>query len=234
MSFAVRLDQFEGPLDLLLQLVESEKLEITEISLVKVTEPFVQMVREQQGSTSPEILADFLVIAAKLVYLKSKSLLPTLHDDELEEGPDLASQLRLYKAFSEASTILSARWKESKTLFQRQQRAKLQPTKRFQPPEDTDGMRLRELFQSVLRRLEPKIALPQVAIQRIVTIEEKIADLHTRVKSMMRVSFTHFLSQSQDRHEMVVAFLALLELIKHRQVTYTQQELFSDITLQTS
>lgn len=230
MSYAVALEQFEGPLDLLLQLVESEQLVITEISLIKVTEPFVSYVREHQGTIPPEELADFLVIAAKLLYLKSKTLLPTLHDPELEEGPDLATQLRLYKAFSEASQLLGQRWVESKILFQRQHRAKA-PMPSFLPPPDTDGALLRELFLKVVKRLEPIIQLPSAAIKRVVTIEEKIDSLKTRVHSLMRVSFQKFLADSQDRYEMVVAFLALLELIKQKEVHYEQQSLFSEITL---
>ncbi|HPF95290.1 MAG: segregation/condensation protein A [Candidatus Magasanikbacteria bacterium] len=230
MSYAVTLDQFEGPLDLLLQLVESEKLTITEISLVKVTEPFVTYIRQNQGVIPPEELADFLVIAAKLLYLKSKMMLPDLHDPELEEGPDLASQLKLYKAFSEASLVLSQRWNESKTLFGRQFRAK-KPAPAFLPPQQVDGDLLREYYLKALKRLEPVVKLPKAAIERVVTIEEKIATLKTRIHSMMRMSFQRFLADSHDRYEMVVSFLALLELIKQKEVTYEQSELFSEITL---
>ena len=106
MPYTVRVEKFEGPLDLLLQLIEGEKLEITEISLVQVTEPFVQHVRERQGAIPPEELADFLVVAAKLIYLKSRALLPELTDQALDEGPDLADQLRMYRAFVEASNRL--------------------------------------------------------------------------------------------------------------------------------
>lgn len=230
MSYAVTLDQFEGPLDLLLQLVESEKLTITEISLVKVTEPFVTYIRQNQGVIPPEELADFLVIAAKLLYLKSKMMLPDLHDPELEEGPDLASQLKLYKAFSEASLVLSQRWNESKTLFGRQFRAK-KPAPAFLPPQQVDGDLLREYYLKALKRLEPVVKLPKAAIERVVTIEEKIATLKTRIHSMMRMSFQRFLADSHDRYEMVVSFLALLELIKQKEITYEQSELFSEITL---
>lgn len=230
MSYAVALDQFEGPLDLLLQLVESEKLAITEISLVKVTEPFLQYVRDHQGLIAPEELADFLVIAAKLLYLKSKTLLPDLHDAELEEGPDLATQLKLYKAFSEASTKLAERWNEAKTLYGRQFRAKA-AAPAFNPPGDVDGDLLREFYLKALKRLEPVVTLPKAAIERVVTIEEKIETLKTRVRSMMKISFQRFMADSHDRYEMVVSFLALLELIKQKEVTYEQDSLFAEITL---
>ena len=84
MAYEVHIASFEGPLDLLLQLVEAQKLEITEISLVQVTDPFLAHLREAEGTLSPQELADFLLVAAKLVYLKSKALLPTLTDTELE------------------------------------------------------------------------------------------------------------------------------------------------------
>ena len=232
MSYAIKIDHFEGPLDLLLQLVESAELDITKVSLLEVTEPFVKHVEANRGKIPPEELADFLVVAAKLVYLKSKALLPDLHDPSLEEGPDLESQLRMYKAFVEAAKQLGTRWLEGRSMYGRLSRPVKQTEPIFSPPTGVDGNFLKELFQKAIRRIEPILELPKAAIERVVTIEEKISSLHERVKKMMRVSFHRFLAESQDRAEMVVGFLALLELIKQKSVTVEQNELFSDIQLQ--
>lgn len=232
MSYAIKIDHFEGPLDLLLQLVESAELDITKVSLLEVTEPFVKHVEANRGRIPPEELADFLVVAAKLVYLKSKALLPDLHDPALEEGPDLESQLRMYKAFVEAAKKLGERWLEGKSMYSRVLRPVKQTEPVFAPPNGVDGSVLHELFQKAIRRIEPILQLPKAAIERVVTIEEKISSLHDRVKKMMRVSFHRFLAESQDRAEMVVGFLALLELIKQKTITVEQSELFSDIQLQ--
>ncbi|MCK9360866.1 segregation/condensation protein A [Patescibacteria group bacterium] len=231
MAYSVRIEAFEGPLDLLLQLIESEKMEITSISLLQVTEPFVQHVRENHGLIPPEDLADFLVVAAKLVYLKSKAILPHLHDPDLEEGPDLETQLRLYKAFVEASSKIAALEKLGKSSYTRTYRAPKQEGPVFTPPEGVTGAMLQELYRQAIRRIEPLIALPKASMERAITIEEKIEQLRNRVSKLMHSSFHRFLTESQDKHEMVVSFLALLELIKQRIVHVEQETHFSDIRL---
>ena len=232
MSYSVHIEKFEGPLDLLLQLIESEKLEITEISLVQVTEPFVAHVRANQGTIPPEELADFLVIAAKLIYLKSRAILPELHDPELDEGPDLAAQLRMYKVFSEAATRIGEMDRRGHQSFSRSSRPLRERVVTFAPPEGVTGLTLNELYRRVIQRLQPLTQLTRAGVARAVTIEEKIEQLAHRVKSMMRVSFHRFMSEAKDRHEMVVAFLALLELMRQRTVVVNQESLFQDIQLE--
>lgn len=231
MAYEISIEKFEGPLDLLLQLVEKQEMEITNISLVAVTEPFVRHVRENQGKIPVEELADFLVIAAKLVYLKSKALLPDLSED-LDEGPDLETQLRMYKAFVEAAKQIGERWSEGREAYARVQRNIKQTEPVFSPPKEVSVGLLKELYERVIKRLEPILNLPKAAIERAITIEEKIEHLRARIASMMQVSFHRFLADSQDRHEMIVGFLALLELIKQRIVRVEQEKLFDDIRLQ--
>ncbi len=231
MGYGVKIENFEGPMDLLLQLIESEKLEIANVSLAQVTEPFVAHVRENQGKIAPEELADFLVIAAKLVYLKSKILLPYLSDAELDEGPDLETQLRMYKAFVEAAAKIDALAQAGNTAYGRSRRMTIAREPQFIPPPGVTNETLHELFVRVVRRLEPILQLPKAAIERVVTLEEKISQLIGRVKKLMHVSFHRFLSEAGDRHEMIVSFLALLELVKQRTITYEQQELFQDIRI---
>ena len=230
MAYEVKIESFQGPLDLLLQLIESEKLEITSVSLMQVTEPFVKLVRENHGKIPPEDLADFLVVAAKLVYLKSKAILPGLSDAELEEGPDLESQLRLYKAFVEASSKIAELEKQGRSTYSRTYRP-LKPEVSFVPPVGVTVDMLRDLYRQAARRLEPLLALPKTSGERAITIEEKIDELRSRVSKLMQSSFHRFLKESKDRHEMVVSFLALLELIKQRIVSVEQEGHFSDIRL---
>ncbi len=230
MTYSVSIEKFEGPLDLLLQLVEKEEMEITTISLVAVTEPFVRYIRENQGKIPPIELADFLVVAAKLVYLKSKALLPDLSED-LDEGPDLETQLRMYKAFAGAAKQIGERWNEGREAFARTQRVVKQTEPVFMPPQGVTAELLKELYEKAIKRLEPILILPKAAIERAITIEEKIEHLRKRVASMMQVSFHRFLAESHDKSEMVVGFLALLELIKQRIVRVEQGNLFDDIRL---
>lgn len=232
MAYTVRVESFQGPLDLLLKLVEANEMEITKVSLMNVTEPFVQHVRENQGKIPPEDLADFLVVAAKLVYLKSKALLPSLSDPSLEEGPDLETQLRMYKAFVEAAERLGQMAKNGQQSFSRIKRPIKDLAMGFVAPKDVTASVLQDAFQRVIRRLEPIAYLPKAAIERVVSLEEKLTELGERVRKVMRVSFHRFLAESQSRAEMIVSFLALLELIKQRSVKVKQENLFHDIHLE--
>ena len=191
MSYAVRTELFEGPLDLLLQLVESAQLEITEVSLMQVTEPFVQYVRENQGNIPPEELADFLLVAAKLVYLKSKALLPTLDDPTLEEGPDLATQLRTYQVFVEAAQRLGRLAKERRISYGRSHPLLRKPSVGFVPPKDLTVEILSQLYTQVLRRLQPFRDLPKLAVERTISLRKDGAFIRTHIRTI-RLSFHHF------------------------------------------
>ncbi|MBM3204564.1 hypothetical protein FJZ48_01105 [Candidatus Uhrbacteria bacterium] len=232
MSYSVRVHDFEGPLDLLLQLIEGEKMEITNVSLMAVTEPFVKQVEAQKGKVPPEELADFLVIAAKLIYLKSKALLPSFLDPALEEGPDLESQLRLYKAFVEAARQIGEMAMSGSSLYGRSKRMSRMMSQGFVAPTGVSSQVLRDLYQRVIQRLEPLIQLPKAAVERVISIEDKILELGERVKRHMKTSFHRFLAEAKDRGEMIVSFLALLELIKLRSVNVTQEHVFHDIQLE--
>lgn len=228
MAVTFRVEHFEGPLDLLLQLVEREELDISHLSLAKVAEQFLAYVNEST-LIPPEELADFLMVAAKLMYLKSKLLLPSLNDPELEEGPDLETQLREYQRFVAASKEVDRRWKEGSRSFVRQPRPLRQVEVGFVPPAGVTADSLRELMQRVISRLEPLIQLPQASLQRAVTIQEKIQSLFQRVKKQAHASFHAFLGESANRTEAIVSFLALLELVKQRFVIVDQKDLFHDI-----
>ncbi len=231
MAYEVQIASFEGPLDLLLQLVEAQKLEITEISLVEVTDPFVAHLRAHQGELSPQELADFLYIAAKLVYLKSKALVPTLVDPLLEEGPDLATQLKLYQVFVQAANQLGVLAKANQDSWSRMKPYVAPAKQAFLPPQGIGPLELSQLFHTVVRRLEPLARLPRVAIERVMSLEEKMRHLGARLARFRRLSFHAFLAESDSRLDIAVGFLALLELIKQRVVRVEQPELFSEIHL---
>ncbi len=231
MAFSVHIDQFDGPLDLLLQLIESDKLEITDVSLARVTEPFVEHLQAHRKEIPLDELADFLLIAAKLLYLKSRALLPTDDDPLLADGPDLVTQLRVYQAFVEAAQKIGQMWQRGAESFSRSRRPQRAITQGFFPPRGLATDDLRDSYQLLLRRLEPLRRLAQSTLHRVVTLEEKILELHARVKGQMRTSFGRVLSEARDAHERVVTFLALLELLKQRQVHAEQTKLFEDIQL---
>ncbi len=230
MTYVVATDHFEGPFDLLLQLVETQSLPITDISLVAVTEPFLRSLEARRETLSSEELAEFLLIAAKLVYLKSKALLPAFTDPTLEAEGDLGEQLRMYQAFVQAAKLIQSRLAEGPHVFARSKQV-LPVEPRFQPPPDLEVATLHDMFLTVIRRLVPLVHLQERAIERIATLEEKMAELLLRLQKGIRISFEVVAREAKNKADVVVAFLALLELTKQRTVAATQSGLFEKIEL---
>lgn len=231
MAVTFKIEHFEGPLDLLLQLVEQEELDISDLALAKVADQFVAYVNEHPGIPLEE-LADFLMVAAKLVYLKSKLLLPSLYDQELEEGPDLETQLRTYREFVRVSREIDRMWNSNLESFVRTRRAVKQTEVVFSPPPGVTGEALRDMMLRVIAHITPLLSLPRAAVERVVTIQEKISQLFTRIRQHAHVTFTEFLGQKSSRPEAVASFLALLELVKQRFVLVSQRTLFHDIDIE--
>ncbi|MBU2508940.1 MAG: segregation/condensation protein A [Patescibacteria group bacterium] len=232
MEVVFHVEHFEGPLDLLLQLIEQDELDISKVSLANVAEQFVEHVHNNP-SIPPEELADFLVVAAKLMYIKSKQLLPSLYDEELEEGMDLEAQLREYQRFVSASKEIEKMWNSGKRSYTREgaERAAMKQFKGFVTPIGITPDLLMHTMRRIISRLEPLVHLPKVNVERVVTIQQKIQDLFQRIKSHANTTFRSFVSGTKDKTERVVSFLALLELVKQRFVDVDQSELFNDIDI---
>jgi len=225
----VNIEHFEGPLDLLLQLVENDELEISKLSLASVADQFIKYM--QASDVPPEEMADFLVIACKLVYIKSQQLLPDFSDQEMEEGPDLEAQLRQYQMFVATARQIDAIWKSGRCAYAHG----LAPTRRrevkFIPPTNADARTMLDIMQGVIARLEPIVNLPKAAVQRVVSLHDRIRDLFARIHQHAKLTFRTFLKGTKHKEEAVVSFLALLELIKQRFVTVDQKDLFHDIAI---
>ena len=227
MAYSVQIAHFEGPLDLLLQLVEKQELEISEISLAAVTDQFVEYMKSKP--VLPEEMADFLVVASKLIYLKSKLMLPGFEDEEMEEGPDLESQLRQYQMFVAAARKIDDRWKMGVKSYSRKQVLVRKKEIKFSPPANVNQETLMEAMKRVIARIEPIIKLPKVSVHKAVHIQERISDLVGRVRSHAKFTFKSFVKGATHKVEAIVSFLALLELIKQRFVLVEQQAMFDDI-----
>lgn len=227
MNAKFKLEQFEGPLDLLLGLIDDQKLDISEVVISEVTEQFLNYL-DGVEQKQPEHLADFLVIATKLLFLKSRRLLPQFGVEE-EEGPSLEDQLRLYKAFVEASNKLNKRWLDSKrSIFRKEPSKKLEE---FLPPGNFGLENLKESMDKLLYRITPPKPLPRTHIDKSVTIKEKIDQIRNLLKTNKEVSFSGLLDGSKNKTEVIVGFLALLELVKQKTVSLKQKNNFSDINI---
>ncbi len=230
----VTTEKFSGPLGLLLSLIESEEMDITEISLAKIADEYVKHLREA-SDINPEEMADFLVVAAKLLYIKSKALLPYLYtDEEEEEIDDLERQLRMYKEFITASQkvkeiIISGRWLYVPPLNKNRRQQFNLPA--FSPPAKLTSEILRDKFLALVALIEKSREKPleEKSLDAQVNIEEKIGMIKRMLLGKIKVNFTRLLSSSTSRTEIIVSFLAVLELAKQRELFFEQTELFSEI-----
>ena len=228
MSYTVQSNQFEGPLAVLLELIEGEKMDISEIGLSKITERFLAYLEEVER-VSPMELADFLVVAAKLLYLKSRALLPDLEYEE-SEGTSLADQLRMYQRFAEAAVRLSDMLAEHREAYQLPRR--VEEAVSFSPPEIALSD-LKDALQDVIDRAAPYVSLPEALMERTVSVEEKIADLVLRIERETKTLFSS-LTVRGSKADIVVNFLALLELLKQQKVRVKQADTFHDIEIEST
>ncbi len=227
----IKIDNFEGPLDLLLRLIEKEELDITQISLLKVTEQYIEYL-SQIKENRPEALADFLLVAVRLLYIKSKALLPEIMDEAEEEADNLAEQLKLYKKFIEASRSVEQLFISDRHAYGRQQLV-LKADQFYQPPKSLTVKVLQREFLSFLAGLRAFKVLPTKTIKRVISIKEKIARILELLNQRGKVFFSDLSGgQQASKAELIVSFLGILELSKQRKVIVRQEALFSEIVVE--
>ncbi len=234
-AYTIALPVFEGPLDLLLHLIEREELEITAVSVAQVTGQYLAYLAELQTAEQPlhpDALADFLVMAARLIWIKSRALLPrppAVEEEEEDPAATLAQQLREYKRFKEAAHHLRAREAEHQVMYVRVARPLL-PTPRLLAGQGS----VSDLWKAMQRAL---LALPPAQPAGILvtplpfTVHDKIDLITQRVGQPGAVHFGELLALADSRVEIVITLLAVLELMKRRQIVVEQTGLFGDILI---
>ena len=228
--YQVKLEKFEGPLDLLLQLIEQADLDITEVSIAKVVEQFM-IYLEQVEEKNPEELADFLVVAAKLLLIKSRALLPNLSLGDEDDGLNLESQLKIYKKYYDASKIIEKILAEKKVLFTRE-KIPVDVEVIFNPPESLTTEKLQKIFLEILKEIEPIIRLPKKSMLSAISIKEKIENIRNRIFSALSLNFKDLVAESKDRTDVIITFLGVLELVKQRVVIVKQDSMFEEIIIE--
>ncbi|MEK7516057.1 MAG: segregation/condensation protein A [Patescibacteria group bacterium] len=224
--YEVRLEQFSGPLDLLLQLILQEELPINSVSLARVTGAYLEHLRAAEVA-DPNEMADFLVIAAKLLHLKSQTLLPTL-ESLPDEGPSLEAQLSAYRAFVEAGKHLAGILSKGRWSYPRTAPPAV-PT--FAPPKNLRAEHLTAAFGAILTALEPVVRFPTEAIRRVISIKEKIQRIQALVAKHAAITFRHVVGGRASKADIIVSFLALLELVKAEAIFVAQSSAFGELTL---
>ena len=231
--YQVTLDIFEGPLDLLLRLIERQVLDITLVSLALVTDQYLAHVTLLRD-TSAENLADFLVIVAKLLVIKSRSLLPSVTPVTDEEGEDvgeqLARQLVEYKRFKDAAARLRTIEQQGLHTYLR-----LAPAPKPERRALTGHLAPNELVYALLRAFTSQTSftpIETVVAPEIVHISECIRTIKYLLQLESRLPLSRAIGNAQSRLEIIVLFLAVLELIKQRQVQFLQENPFGEIYLE--
>lgn len=225
MSLVYKIEKFEGPLELLLELIESEKLPIAEVSLAQVADQFLHYV-ETAEDLPAETIADFLTVAAKLMVIKARLLIDWMTPDE-DDGPSLEHQLKMYKDYRDASKWIFEKLRTEKYCYSRPKMV-MTITPKFTPPVSLNTSAMREIFAKALERLKPVIDLPKKVIAKAVTIAEKISVFKNFISQRQQFKF-HETLESSSRTEMIVSFLAMLELVKQNVIDVVQEDHLSDI-----
>ena len=197
----ISLEQFEGPLDLLLQLIEKNKLQVTEISLAQITDQYLDYIAGSEQVASEE-MADFLLIASKLIYLKSKYLLPDLSLEDEDDADSLEKQLKIYRQYYEASEKINKFFiNKHQEAYIRQTPYKFDLPKSFITPQNTSLNILGQIFKEILGRVERIVNLPKLTMVRAISISEKIQQIKNLIKNNKSINFSFLLKEKKDKTE---------------------------------
>jgi len=228
-DFLVKQESFEGPLDLLLSLIEKRKLFINDISLSKVADDYIGHIKAFSDFPIAES-ADFVLIASTLVLIKSRSLLPSLQLSAEEETSisDLELRLKLYKRFKEIAQNLRGIYGKNIMFF-----VNTPPrTPIFSPHSSITKENLLLSIRKVIALLPSFERLPEAVVKKVVSLEDMIKDLSKRVSENLKMSFKEFSSlNKKDKVHIIVSFLAILELIRLKEIKAVQKRIFSDIEI---
>ena len=228
--YQVKTEKFEGPMELLLELIEKEKLDINELSLSKVADEYLNFIKNND-KIELRHLAEFLSVASRLILIKSRSILPTLKftDEEEAEIKDLERQLEEYKKFREVSAKLGKMSKSGKRSFSRAGFIGVKSV--FYPPKNINVFDLKKNFLKILSEIPLIEKLQEEIVAEVVTLEEKISDLEQMLRKKVETSFSDLVSGAKEKIDVVISFLAILEMVKQRIINVEQKSLFEDIKL---
>ena len=231
-DYKVKLEIFEGPLDLLLYLIKQDEIDIYDISLERITSQYLEYLQAFK-ELNIDLAGEFIVMAANLIYLKSRSLLPRDQQPPEEDAPEddprweLIRQLIEYKKFKEAAAELNLRALQQEKVFVRE--AGSQPA--LQEPlrlGEVGIFQLINAFQTVIKRMEARQDMQEIFSERF-SVSEKIDAILQRLSKGDRFRFSDLFDGAASRIEVIVTFLALLELIRLKQVRAFQRNVFDDI-----
>ena len=235
-KIAIKINNFQGPLDLLCHLIDKNKMDIYDINLSEITDQYINYLKEQE-SLNLEIASEFLVMASTLLYLKSKKLLPKQEEEEEEvTEEELIRRIIEYKKFKEISKVLKENYLEySKRIYKMQENIEL-PKKKLE--KDYDKTVIPNIYKNIVERNRVKLNqnaknIEKIALVENYTVASKVKEMFKILVKQKRFVFNKIFSISKrNKQEVVTAFSGLLELSRRNKVETTQTELFGDITVE--
>lgn len=238
-KYSIKIDNFEGPLDLLCHLIDKNKMNIYDINLSKITDQYIDYLNEQK-KMNLEIASEFLIMASTLLYLKSKNLLPKVEEEEDEiTSEELIRRIIEYKKFKEISKVLKENYLiYSNRYFKAEEEIEL--PKRKLENKNYDKELIPNVYKDLVRRNSEKINQNAKNIEKIAIVENYT--VAGKVKEMFRVLIKQkkfvfnkmFSLKKHNKQEVVTAFSGLLELSRRNKVETTQEKIFGDITVEKS
>ncbi len=233
--YELRLEQFAGPIEKLLEMIEGKKLEITELNLADVTADFLTYLNalknadEKLNNIDPHILADFIVVASQLILIKSKALLPNLEltNEEEKDIKDLENRLRFYQQFKPAIDHIKKLWEQNSVSISRPLFSG-RPTV-FYPASNIKINELHKAIKIIFESLEQLSSKSQTIKLSLISLEDKIKEIMSLLESNLKFSK---LSKEKPTSEIIVLFLALLHLLAGQLIKVEQKERFSDIIIE--
>jgi segregation and condensation protein A len=232
--FSLATEIYQGPLEKLLELIESRKMSVSDVSLAEVTDSYLAYIEHLPEMPLGET-AQFILTASTLLLIKSRTLLPTLElsEDERESVEELERRLTQYALVRRASRALRSQWGTQRRMLAR--RAPMRPfagTERVFSPVETSLELLKMSAMRLIHSMPTPTALSHAIVAPVLALEDVIRTVHARLSSAIRTRFSDLTSRASDRHEVIVFFLAMLELVRNGSASATQEKIFSDISIE--
>ena len=235
-KYAIKIDNFEGPLDLLCHLIDKNKMNIYDINLSEITDQYINYLKEQE-KLNLEIASEFIIMASTLLYLKSKNLLPKQEEEEEEiTEEELIRRIIEYKKFKEISKVLKEQYKNnSNRYFKLQEEIKL-PKQKIE--KNYESILIPEMYKKVVERNEEKVNqnaknIEKIAITDNYTVASKVKEMFKALIKNKKFTFNKMFSlKKHNKQEVVTAFSGLLELSRRSKVLTKQEKLFGDIEVE--
>ena len=231
-DYQIKTEEFEGPLELLLDLVEKRKLFVNDISLAQVADDYIAHLKQFE-KMPVDFVSNFLIVAATLVLIKSKSLLPTLSltPEETQDIEELEARLKEYQRIRELSLHVKKLF-GTNILFQKGQMRTREAV--FVPSKEIEITGIFSAMRDVIARFPKKVALPKVVVKKVISLEEMMNRLTTRITSSLKMGFREFAGVGkEEKVNVIVSFLAMLELVKQGILAVTQEHPDADIHMET-